>query len=60
MGQPTASLAQRVNRSQLAEHTAVMTAYERGHGEQLFRLTMGAQLAVLACQAAYLPHTTSP
>lgn len=57
MGHPTSSLGQRINRSQLAEHVPVLNIYERGHGEHLFRLNLGAQLAILACQTAFVPTT---
>lgn len=60
MGQPTMGVAQRVNRSQLALHTPIVSSQDRSSGEHLFRLTLGAQLAVLACQAAYVPHAAFP
>jgi hypothetical protein len=59
MGQPTSSIGQRTNRTQLAEHTPMLAYFERGHGEQQFRLSLGARFIVMAFQSLFLPgrHT---
>lgn len=55
MGQPTSSIGQRVNRTQLAESMPLLEVVERGHAEHLFRLGLGARLAVLCFQSLFLP-----
>jgi hypothetical protein len=59
MGQPTSSLGQRTNRTQLADHTPTLAYFERGHGEQQFRLALGARFVTVALQSLFLPgrHT---
>jgi hypothetical protein len=59
MGQPTASLGQRANHVQLTDHTPLVSVAERVHGEQQFRLLLGARLAVLALQSLLLPGRAS-
>ncbi len=55
MGQPTSSVGQRSNRTQLAEHMPVLAYAERGHGEHQFRLSLGARLVLMLLQSMLLP-----
>ena len=54
MGQPTSGIAQRAGYTQLWQHTLNLEVYERGYGEQQFRISIGARLALLLFQSLLL------